>query len=122
MTGTPSRRGWPEQTIGIVSPLLLLVAWEAASAAGLLRPQFFPRPTLILGHALDLALDGSLGRHAGITTARVAAAFALATSVSALASGKDIVDTAVQAGQFKTLALAYRRTFTFDLDAHREQA
>jgi len=25
-------------------------------------------------------------------------------------------------GQFKTLALAYRRTFTFDLDAHREQA
>jgi NitT/TauT family transport system permease protein len=78
MTGTPSRRGWPEQTIGIVSPLLLLVAWEAASAAGLLRPQFFPRPTLILGHALDLALDGSLGRHAGITTARVAAAFALA--------------------------------------------
>ncbi|MGQ0752254.1 MAG: GH3 family domain-containing protein [Betaproteobacteria bacterium] len=25
-------------------------------------------------------------------------------------------------GQFKTLALAYRRTFAFDLDAHREQA
>jgi len=77
-SGPPSRREWPEQAIGIASPLLFLVAWEAASATGLLRPQFFPRPTLILGHALDLALDGSLGRHAGITTARVAAAFALA--------------------------------------------
>ncbi len=39
-------------------------------------------------------------------TSILAAAFALATSVSALASGKDIVDTAVEAGQFKTLAAA----------------
>ena len=36
----------------------------------------------------------------------LAAAIALATSVSALASDKDIVDTAVEAGQFKTLAAA----------------
>ena len=36
----------------------------------------------------------------------LAATFALATTVSALASGKDIVDTAVEAGQFKTLAAA----------------
>jgi uncharacterized surface protein with fasciclin (FAS1) repeats len=34
------------------------------------------------------------------------AAFALATSVSVLASERDIVDTAVKAGQFKTLAAA----------------
>lgn len=39
-------------------------------------------------------------------TSILAAAFALATNVSALASGKDIVDTAVEAGQFKTLAAA----------------
>jgi uncharacterized surface protein with fasciclin (FAS1) repeats len=39
-------------------------------------------------------------------TSILAAAFALATSVSAIASGKDIVDTAVEAGQFKTLAAA----------------
>ena len=39
-------------------------------------------------------------------TSILAAAFALATSVSALASGKDIVGTAVEAGQFKTLAAA----------------
>jgi uncharacterized surface protein with fasciclin (FAS1) repeats len=34
------------------------------------------------------------------------AAFALATSVAVLASERDIVDTAVKAGQFKTLAAA----------------
>ena len=39
-------------------------------------------------------------------TSILAAAFALASSVSALASGKDIVDTAVEAGQFNTLAAA----------------
>jgi uncharacterized surface protein with fasciclin (FAS1) repeats len=39
-------------------------------------------------------------------TSILATAFALATSVSALAAGKDIVDTAVEAGQFKTLAAA----------------
>ena len=42
-------------------------------------------------------------------TSILAAAFALASSVSALASGKDIVDTAVEAGQFKTLAAALKR-------------
>lgn len=39
-------------------------------------------------------------------TSILAAAFALATSVSALAADKDIVDTAVEAGQFNTLAAA----------------
>ncbi|HEY6633162.1 MAG TPA: fasciclin domain-containing protein [Rhizobiaceae bacterium] len=41
-----------------------------------------------------------------LRTAFLAATFALATSVSALAADKDIVDTAVSAGQFKTLAAA----------------
>jgi uncharacterized surface protein with fasciclin (FAS1) repeats len=36
----------------------------------------------------------------------LAATIALATTISALASDKDIVDTAVEAGQFKTLAAA----------------
>ena len=39
-------------------------------------------------------------------TSILAPAIALSTSVSALASGKDIVDTAVEAGQFNTLAAA----------------
>ena len=39
MSGVPSRRDWREPAIGIASPLLVLVAWEAASAAGLLRPR-----------------------------------------------------------------------------------
>lgn len=35
---------------------------------------------------------------------------------------KFCVEQGQREGQFKTLALAYRRTFAFDLDAHREQA
>jgi hypothetical protein len=35
---------------------------------------------------------------------------------------KFCVEQGQREGQFKTVALAYRRTFTFDLDAHREQA
>lgn len=41
-----------------------------------------------------------------LKTTMLAATIALATSVSALASEKDIVDTTVEAGQFKTLAAA----------------
>jgi sulfonate transport system permease protein len=74
----PAGRRWSDVGIGIVSPLVLLVAWEAASAAGLLRPHFFPPPTAILRHALDLVADGTLPRNAGVTLARVAAAFVLA--------------------------------------------
>ena len=41
-----------------------------------------------------------------LKTTMLAATITLATSVSALAAEKDIVDTAVEAGQFKTLAAA----------------
>lgn len=41
-----------------------------------------------------------------LKTAIVAAAMGLAGSLSAIAAEKDIVDTAVEAGQFKTLATA----------------
>ena len=41
-----------------------------------------------------------------LKTTMLAATITLATSLSALAAEKDIVDTAVEAGQFKTLAAA----------------
>ena len=40
-----------ERALGVALPLLLAVAWEAASAAGLLRVQFFPPPSTLLRHA-----------------------------------------------------------------------
>jgi NitT/TauT family transport system permease protein len=75
------RRGaaWlAEHWIAVGSPLVLLGAWEAASASGLLREAFFPRPSTILVHLRRLAADGTLWDHAAATLARIAWAFALA--------------------------------------------
>jgi NitT/TauT family transport system permease protein len=60
------------------SPLVVLVAWECASAAGLLREAFFPRPSTILVHLGRLAAAGTLWHHASATLVRIAWAFALA--------------------------------------------
>lgn len=75
---SPARSRWSGHGASLASFVVLLAAWEAASASGALRAQFFPRPSVILVHALDLAREGSLARNTGVTLARVAAAFALA--------------------------------------------
>ena len=50
-----------------------------------------------------------------LKTTMLAATITLATSLSALAAEKDIVDTAVEAGQFKTFAAALEaRRYRFD--------
>ena len=67
-----------EHWIGVGSPLLLLVAWEWASATGLLREAFFPRPSTIVIHLRHLAADGTLWGHGAMTLVRVGWAFALA--------------------------------------------
>ena len=72
-------RGWlREHGLAVASPLILLVAWEWASATGLLREAFFPRPSTILVHLRRLAAAGTLWEHGSATLARIAWAFALA--------------------------------------------
>jgi NitT/TauT family transport system permease protein len=84
MTG---RRGWLRaHGVAVASPLVLLGVWEAATAAGLLRPAFFPRPTTILGHFVRLAADGTLWSHTAATLTRIAWAFVLA-AVLGVATG-----------------------------------
>jgi len=72
------RRWLGEHAIALASPIVLLALWEGASAAGLLRETFFPRPSTILVHLRRLAVDGTLWTHASATLARVGAAFAAA--------------------------------------------
>jgi len=72
------RRWLREHAIALASPIVLLALWEWASAAGLLRETFFPRPSTILVHLRRLAVDGTLWTHASATLARVGAAFAAA--------------------------------------------
>jgi NitT/TauT family transport system permease protein len=63
------------------SPVVLLAAWEGASATGWLREAFFPRPSTILAHLGRLAADGTLWNHASATLVRIAWAFALAATL-----------------------------------------
>jgi ABC-type nitrate/sulfonate/bicarbonate transport system permease component len=67
-----------EHWIDVGSPVVLLLAWEWASATGLLREAFFPRPSTVFRHLGRLAADGTLGQHTGITLARIAWAFGVA--------------------------------------------
>ncbi len=67
-----------EHWIAVGSPIVLLVVWERASATGLLREAFFPRPSTIVAHLRQLAADGTLWGHAAATLARIGWAFALA--------------------------------------------
>jgi NitT/TauT family transport system permease protein len=64
--------------IRVASPVVLLLAWEAASAVGILREAFFPRPSTILVHLARLTTDGTLAGHTAATLVRVGWAFALA--------------------------------------------
>ena len=74
-----ARQHWlAEHWIAIASPLTLLLAWEWASATGLLRAVFFPRPSTIAVHLRDLALDGTLWSHLATTLTRIGWAFTLA--------------------------------------------
>jgi ABC-type nitrate/sulfonate/bicarbonate transport system permease component len=70
-----------EHSITVVSGLILLSGWEWASATGLLREAFFPRPSTIAVHLRELALDGTLWGHLATTLIRVGWAFALAAGL-----------------------------------------
>jgi ABC-type nitrate/sulfonate/bicarbonate transport system permease component len=67
-----------EHWITVGSPIALLLTWEWASATGLLRAVFFPRPSTVLLHLRELALDGTLWGHTATTLARIGWSFSLA--------------------------------------------
>jgi NitT/TauT family transport system permease protein len=60
-----------ERVFTVVSPLLLLVAWEWLSRAGDLDVRIFSRPTLVAGLIWTSALDGSLWKNTSATLARL---------------------------------------------------
>ena len=68
-----------EHWIAVASPVVVLAAWEWASATGLLREAFFPRPSTVLAHLGRLAADGTLWSHTAMTLVRIGWAFAVAS-------------------------------------------
>ena len=90
--------------LGLLLPVVLLIAWEYAVANGHLQARLMPPPSRIFKTLYDLAITGELWRHIGATLARVLAGFALGTIAGTLVGAiagasrisKDIVDPALQ--------------------------
>ena len=60
-----------------VSPLLLLLAWQAASSTGLVSPQTLASPLRILATAVGLTVDGTLPRNLLVSLVRAASGLAI---------------------------------------------
>ena len=70
-------RAGGEQLIGIASPLLLLVLWEAAARVGLIDVRFFPAPSTIIMQLVLLARTGELELHLWASLQRLFCGFLL---------------------------------------------
>ena len=64
-----------------VLPLLLVVAWQAASRAGLLSTRVLPEPLAVAKAFGDLALSGELWTHLRVSLWRAAAGFGLGAAL-----------------------------------------
>ena len=80
--------------LGMVVPLGLALAWEAAIRSGLVQGRLMPAPSRILATLADLARTGELWSHVQATLLRVLAGFALGalagTLVGALAGMSEL--------------------------------
>jgi sulfonate transport system permease protein len=92
---------------GLILPALLIVAWEAASRLGLVRPNLLPSPLAVFATLYDLAARGELAGHLEITLLRVFLGFVLGTAVATVlgaltgysATWRRLVDPLLQALQ-----------------------
>ncbi|OUL94009.1 ABC transporter permease subunit [Paraburkholderia hospita] len=62
-------------------PALLVVIWEAAARIGVITPQVLPAPSSVLGTALDLARNGELFVHLGVSLLRAVAGFIIGGTI-----------------------------------------
>jgi sulfonate transport system permease protein len=87
-----------------LSPLVIVLLWQAASMAGLIAPRTLAAPTTIIATTWELLLSGELPHHLLVSLARVALGLAIGVSTGvALAlvaglsrRGEDIVDAPMQ--------------------------
>ncbi|MEW6122312.1 MAG: ABC transporter permease [Pseudomonadota bacterium] len=48
------------RAISVLSPVLLLALWEACARFGVIDTRFFPAPSVVVGHMVEMAREGSL--------------------------------------------------------------
>ncbi len=64
-----------------VIPIIALVAWECVVRAGWVAPHLLPAPTTLLQTLQQIAADGSLWRHLGVSSSRVAIGFGIGATL-----------------------------------------
>lgn len=69
-----------ERVVSILSPLALLLLWEALVRTRVLDVRFFPAPSQVVGTLVSLNLSGELPHDVLVSLARIAAGFALGAS------------------------------------------
>jgi sulfonate transport system permease protein len=65
------------QWLGLALPILIGVLWEIASRTGAVAAHLLPAPSALAQTFYALAADGSLAKHAGLSSVRVLAGFAI---------------------------------------------
>jgi len=63
--------------LAVLTPVVLLLAWEVAALTGALDERLFTPPSQILARAAEMLVDGELWGHIGATVARLAAGLVL---------------------------------------------
>jgi sulfonate transport system permease protein len=83
MTVSPRwRRHLTGGGIGLIAPVLVLAAWEAASRSGVAPRNILPAPSAVFGAIWQLAATGELWGHIGITLFRVVMGFLVGTAIA----------------------------------------
>ncbi|WP_394251170.1 ABC transporter permease [Arthrobacter pityocampae] len=71
--------------LGLIVPVLILLAWHLSTASGFFRPSQLPSPASVLAAAVDLAQRGQLATHILISTQRVLLGFVIGSLLGVLA-------------------------------------
>ncbi|WBV45353.1 ABC transporter permease subunit [Pseudoroseomonas cervicalis] len=107
----PAARGWQKPRLALppklrrfLSPLVLVLLWQAASMAGLISPRTLAAPSTILVAAWELTLSGELPAHLAVSLGRVLAGLGIGLSAGVTLAlvaglsrlGEEIVDAPMQ--------------------------
>jgi sulfonate transport system permease protein len=75
-----TRFPFSDHVLGWVLPTSLLILWETLARVGYLPANWLPAPTVVARTIYELGVAGDLGKHLGVTVARVAVGFVLGAS------------------------------------------
>lgn len=69
-----------EQVVSFLSPLMLLLVWEALVRTRVLDARFFPAPSQVVGTLVSLVVSGELPQDVLVSLSRIGAGFLLGAS------------------------------------------